>query len=155
MIIKWIEKMFNNAFKKEYYETYWAIDLHGTVIKPDYRIDKIEVEFYPWAKETLQLMTKRDDIIMIMFTSSYPREIEFYNNIFKENDIHFNYINGNPEISSYQGNFGYYVKKFYFNVLMDDHAGFDATTEWEQIYNFLKNQEDTGNLPDKDWTTKF
>jgi len=83
MITKYIEKMFNDSFKKEYFETYWAIDLHGTVLIPNYRKDKLEADFYPWAKKTLQLMSKRPDIIMIIYSSSYPDELEYYQKIFK------------------------------------------------------------------------
>jgi len=96
MIIDWIDKMFKYSFKKEWYETYWAFDIHGVVLRPNYRKNHFNADFYPWAKETLQFITKRRDIIMIMFTSSYPEEIEYYYKVFKENGIHFEYINDNP-----------------------------------------------------------
>lgn len=154
MITKYIEKMFNDSFKKEYFETYWAIDLHGTVLIPNYRKDKLEADFYPWAKKTLQLMSKRPDIIMIIYSSSYPDELEYYQKIFKENDIEFKYVNENPDIDTVKGNFGYYEKKFYHNVLIDNHAGFDATIEWKPMYDlFIKYNKD-GFLPNINWTTK-
>jgi len=37
MIVDFIQKMFNHSFEKEWYETYWAFDLHGTIIKPTYK----------------------------------------------------------------------------------------------------------------------
>lgn len=155
MLINYIKKMFSNAQKKEYYETYWAIDLHGVVLKPNYRKEKLEAEFYPWAKKTLQLMSSRDDIVMIINSSSYPEEIEYYQKVFKENDIHFKYINENPDIDTAKGNFGYYKDKFYHNVLMDDHAGFDPYIDWKLIYSTLKYQDISNNLPDPKWSTKF
>jgi|AntAceMinimDraft_10_1070366.scaffolds.fasta_scaffold21913_4 hypothetical protein len=155
MIVDWIDTMFKYSFKRKWYETYWAFDIHGVVLIPSYRKKHLHVNFYPWAKETLQLFTKRKDIIMIMFTSSYPEEIEYYYKIFKENDIHFQYINDNPEIDSQKGNFGYYEKKFYFNVLFEDKAGFQADTEWKMIYDLMLKYEYANYLPDPKWITKY
>lgn len=154
MIIKWIEKMFKYSFSKEWYETYWAIDVHGVIFRPNHRRNSRYAEFYPFAKETLQILSNRPDIVLIMFTSSYPEEVIYYNNILKENGIIFKYINDNPEIDSSKGNFGFYDKKFYFNVLFDDKAGFDPETEWEQIYHLLLEYETTNYKPNPNWTTK-
>ena len=155
MLVHWIEKMFDHAFKKEWYETYWAFDVHGVILKPNYRKNHLYAEFYPWAKETLRLMSQREDIVMIMFTSSYPEEIEYYTKVFKENGIEFKYVNENPDIDSSKGNFGFYEKKFYFNVLFEDKAGFDPEKEWKPIYDFFIKQEREGRLPDPNWTTKY
>jgi len=155
MIDKWIDKMFSHSFEKEWFETYWAFDVHGVILKPNYRKNHFHAEFYPYAKETLQLLSKRPDIILIMFTSSYPEEIQYYYKTFIENGIHFNYVNENPEIDSLKGNFGHYEKKFYFNVLFEDKAGFDPLTDWEPVYNLLKRYEETGYLPNPEWTTKY
>ena len=155
MITGWIDKMFEYSFKKEWFETYWAFDVHGVILKPNYRKNDFHAEFYPYAKETLQLLTKRKDIKMVMYTSSYPEEIEFYYKVFKDNDIHFHYINDNPEIDSQKGNFGYYDKKFYFNILFEDKAGFDPEVEWKYIYELLKNYERINYLPKPEWTTKY
>lgn len=155
MMVTWIDKMFKHAFKKEWFITYWAFDIHGTVLIPTFRKDSYDSDFYPYAKETLQLLSKRDDIVMIISTSSYPQEIEHYQKVFKENDIHFKYVNENPDIDSTKGNFGYYENKFYFNVLFEDKAAFDPETEWEQIYNLLKKYEKENYLPNPKWTTKY
>jgi len=36
-IIRWIKLMFTHAEQKQWYQTYWAIDVHGTITMPDYR----------------------------------------------------------------------------------------------------------------------
>lgn len=145
-ILSWIKKMFAHAKEKNWYETYWAFDIHGTVSIPDYRkgikkdlSDRSEIVYYPFAKETLQLFTKRDDIIMIMFTSSYPPELEYYVKKFKKDGIEFKYINENPEVSDSKGAFGYYEKKMYFNVLFEDKAGFNPLTDWKHVYDYMLN----------------
>ena len=155
MMYKWIDKMFKHAFEKEWYSTYWAFDIHGTILVPTFRKNSYDAEFFPWAKETLQLISKRKDIIMLLFTSSYPEEIDHYIKVFNENDILFDYINSNPFINSSAGNFGYYKDKFYFNALFEDKAGFDPETEWYQIYSLLKQYENDNYLPDPTWSTKY
>lgn len=155
MMVNWINKMFNHAFEKQWFETYWCIDIHGTILVPTFRRDSKDSKFYPYAKETLQLLTKRKDIVMIMYTSSYPEEIEHYQKVFKENDIHFKYVNENPDVASNLGNFGDYDKKFYFNVMLEDKAGFTPEIEWKQIYDYLIKCEKENYLPNPKWTTKF
>jgi len=152
---KWIDKMFKHAFEKQWFETYWAFDVHGTILRPNFRKDHFHADFYPWAKETLQLLSKRKDIILILTTSSYPNEIEYYLNVFEENNIHFKYVNENPEIDSFKGNFGDYTKKYYFNVLFEDKSGFDPETEWKPVYELLEFYNQHNFLPDSTWSTKY
>ena len=151
-LLNWIEEMFEHAEKKQWYETYWLFDLHGVISKPDYRKTVKEINYYPYAKETLQYLSKnRPDIIMILYTSSYPEEIKVYLETLEKDDIHFKYVNENPEISDAKGCFGYYDKKPYYNVMFDDKAGFRPLEDWKPIYKyFLK----TKYKPSPDWSFK-
>jgi len=151
-IVSWIKKMFNYAKEREWYETYWAFDIHGTISKPDYRKSEKKLMYYPYAKETLQLMSKRKDVVMLLFTSSYPDEIKKYQEIFKKDNITFNYVNDNPEISDSNGSFGYYNDKPYFNVFLEDKAGFDPDRNWKFLYDYFKN---TDYIPDPTWSMKY
>jgi len=151
-VLQWIEKMFNYAEKKEWFEVYFAIDLHGTVSRPDYRKESKKIDYYPFAKETLQLMSDREDIKLIMFTSSYPDEIKEYYKQFRNDGIVFDFINENPEVSDAKGSFGYYDKKPYFNVLLEDKAGFNPLIVWEYLYKYFKNTE---YRPNKEWSMKY
>lgn len=150
-IVKWVDKMFVHANEKHWFKTYWCIDIHGTISKPDYRKRTKELLFYPFAKETLQLLSEREDVVLILYTSSYPDEIKIYESIFKGNGIKFDYINENPEISTSNGAFGYYEQKLYFNVLLDDKAGFDPLVDWVELFKYM---ESTKYRPDKNWTQK-
>jgi hypothetical protein len=151
-ILKWIKKMFKHAEKKQWFETYWSLDIHGTISQPDYRKDVKEIRYYPYAKETLQLMSKRKDIVMILWSSSYPSEIEIYEKQFAKNDIIFNFVGENPDVSSAKGSFGFYEKKHYFNVLVDDKAGFNPERDWKFLYDYFSN---TKYRPDPTWSTKY
>jgi hypothetical protein len=137
MIIKAIEKSFSEAKRKGWDKTFWAIDIHGTIIKPNYQAGNIPKEFYPFAKETLQLISKRSDVCLILYTCSHPWEIVEYNKMFSENEINFKYVNENPEVETDPQGYGNYEKKMYFNVLFEDKAGFDPA-DWQRIYNFLE-----------------
>lgn len=152
LILRWIRNMFEHAEKKQWFETYWCLDVHGTISEPDYRKTIKEINYYPYAKETLQLMSARPDIIMIMSTSSYPDEIKVYQDTFIKDNIHFKYINENPEISSAKGSFGYYEKKYYFNVLMEDKAGFNPERDWKFLYEYFLT---TKYRPDNTWSMKY
>lgn len=152
---KYLHNMFEYSFSKEWYETYWVIDIHKTVIQATYDIKDDSVKYYPYAKEVLQILTQRKDINLIMWTSSFSNVIDEYIKKFAIDNILFNSINENVDISSKNGNFGFYEQKFYFNVLFDDKAAFLPNRDWKPIYDLLIEYEKVGFLPNKKWTTKF
>ena len=153
-LLKWIEKMFYHAKNKEWYETYHAFDVHGVISKPDYRKigEEFTINYYPYAKETLQYLTKnRHDMILFIMTSSYKNEIDCYMDQFEKDDIFFKYVNENPEISEANGCYGCYDKKPFFNSYWEDKAGFDPETDWEPLYEYFINSD---YKPDPNWIFK-
>lgn len=154
-LLKWLEKMFKHSYQKKWYETYHAFDIHGVISKPDYRKsrEEFEINYYPYAKETLQYLTKnRPDMILYLMTSSYPDEIKKYMEQFQKDGIHFKYVNENPEISDAKGSFGCYDKKPYFNSYWEDKSGFDPERDWKPILKYFKNCKE---LPDPTWSMKY
>lgn len=135
MITRAIRNCLENAKLKGWDKTYWAFDIHGTMLKPTFKTGVVSTEFYPYAKETLQLIGKRNDIVKIIFTCSYPHEITEYVKYFEAHGIHFDYVNENPDVCT--GAYGHYERKFYFNVLFEDKAGFDPLTDWKLVYELL------------------
>jgi len=129
---------FEYKVKRNWDCTYWFFDLHGTVLKPNYTYGNTPTEFYPYAKECLQFLSKLPDIIMIIYTCSHPHEIEEYIKLFKENDINFKYVNENPDVPTDINGYGCYDKKPYMNVLFEDKAGFDPEVEWVEVLNYMK-----------------
>jgi hypothetical protein len=132
-----IIKIRSSQIKNHWYETYWAFDLHGTIIKPNHKKGDVTVEYYPYALESLKLLSERDHVRLIMSTASYPDEMDGYREQFKKDGIYFNYENENIEINS--SHFGYYKDKWYFDILFEDKAGFNSD-QWKQIYEFLSNE---------------
>jgi hypothetical protein len=135
MITKAIQKAFHNAQTKGWAKTYWAFDIHETMMLPNWQAGHIPKEFYPFAKEVLQTISLRKDIVRILYTCSHPHEIEQYLTFFLENDIVFDYVNENPEVVNLK--YGCYDKKPYFNVVFEDKAGFDPLTDWVLVKELL------------------
>ena len=113
---------------------YWAIDLHDTIFKGKY--DSFQtVELYPGAAEVLKFLTDREDHILIAYTSTdigtYLRisdHLQFWHG------IRFNYLNQNPEYE--KTDYADFSIKFYYNILLEDKAGFEGEKDW-----FLVKQE--------------
>lgn len=133
---------FDYKEKRGWDKTYWFFDIHGTILKPNYQYGNIPKEFYPYAKEAMQLISKLSDVCMVLYTCSHPHEIEQYLEFFKENNIHFQYVNENPEVATDLNGYGCYDKKPYINVLFEDKAGFDPETEWLEVLELLKEKYD-------------
>jgi len=133
MITDVLIKAFETAKKRGWDRIFIAIDIHDTMIKANYEANSIPTEFYPYCIEVLQKLTKRSDIKLILYTCSHPHEIEQYTELFKSHDIVFDYVNENPEVKTDLNGYGNYEKKPYFNVLMDDKAGFNPKTAWRTI----------------------
>lgn len=153
-LLIWIKRMFKHSSEKKWYETYHAFDIHGVISKPDYRKTGGEfyINYYPWAKETLQWLTEnRPDMILFIMTSSYPEEIKMYMEQFEKDGIHFKYVNENPEISSANGCYGYYDKKPYFNSYWEDKSGFRPEKDWYCLYKYFTTDK---YRPDPKWKFK-
>jgi len=134
-----VQRLILNTFKKvkerNWYRCYWAIDLHGTCIKANYSTDEIPTEMYEHAEQTLRMLSDRSDCCLIMFTCSHEQDIKQYLELFESKDIHFDYVNENPEVPSTElENFD---KKFYTNIYLDDKAGFDPSTDWIKVLKGL------------------
>ena len=138
MIIDAINHCLAYAGMKGWKKTYWAIDIHGTILKPTYEKGVLSTEFYPNAKKVLQVLTKDAKVVLILYTCSYPEEISEYLRFFRSHQIRFDYVNENPEMNA--GAYGYYDSKFYFNLLLDDKAGFDPERDWAGVSRVVGDQ---------------
>lgn len=132
-----IQKTFEMKKAKGWPEIYFCIDLHGTIIPSGHTESDQEEKlyFYPDAREVLQYLSARKDILMILWTSTPLERIGGIWNFFMKSEVYFDYFNQNPHAANTpRSDFG---KKFYFNVLLDDRAGFEPKTDWTLIKNKL------------------
>jgi len=133
-IIHSIERAFEDKKSKKWDLLYFYFDIHETIFYPDYENNK-EQRFYKHAIEVLQYLSNRDDIMLGLYTCSYPREILEYQKIFKSNNINFKHVNKNPEVENTK--YGFFEMKPYFNVLFENKAGFNAETDWILLKNYF------------------
>jgi hypothetical protein len=132
---KHILNTFGKKTEKKWDTLYWAVDIHDTCIKANYKANDLPTEFFPKAKEALIRIGNRPDCCLILFTCSHPHEIEKYLKFFEEHGIKFRHVNKNPEAENTA--FGFFEHKFYTNFILDDKAGFDPTEDWDMIHQAL------------------
>lgn len=136
-LVRTFQKAFENKVKRGWDCIYVFVDLHDTVLLGNYSNTELPTTFFPSAKECLQFLSYLNDVKLVMYTCSHPKEITQYVEFFTENDITFDYINENPEVKTLTDSLGCYDKKPYVNVLLDDKAGFDGNEDWADIYDYL------------------
>ena len=135
-IVKSFEKAFQKKEERKWQQIYVVVDMHDTIIKADY--NNTSFIFFPYAQEALSLMSKRKDIVLILWSSSHDTQMIDYYYALKKYGIEFNWLNENPEEKTNE--LSKFDDKFYFNVGLDDKFGFDAETDWKDIYDYLKNK---------------
>lgn len=132
---KHVHRTYQKMKARNWDTLYWAIDIHDTCIKANYSTTEIPTEFFPFAKETLQYLSKKEYHCLILFTCSHQKDVDKYLQLFRDNNIHFSYVNENPTVPNTA--LGAYDKKFYTNFYIEDKAGFDANNDWQGILEAL------------------
>ena len=120
---------------KQYPQMFWAIDLHDVIIPGTYTANNEGRVMYPFAKEVLQQLTYREDMCLILFTSSHKVAIEDILNWFENKWITFDYVNENPECKNTE--LCDFSGKFYMDILLEDKAGFCGMSDWLVIKDTL------------------
>jgi len=122
-----VKKAYTNKMDRGWDYIYIAIDLHDTIIRSTYKNDD-SFDIYTSCGSTLKYLSDCDEIKLILFTSSHKDYVDKFFKFMQEYKIKFDYFNENPEcVSTATGNFD---KKFYYNILIDDKAGFDPEQDW-------------------------
>ena len=119
---------------------YWAIDLHDVIIPGTYTINNEGRQLYPYAKEVLQWLTGREDMCLILFTSSHTSSIAEILTWLEKEEIEVDYVNENPECLSNE--LCSFDSKFYFDMLLEDKAGFVGFSDWLSIKHTLINLDE-------------
>ena len=124
------QKMIDRGWNK----IYVFVDIHGTIFQSDYGKGE-EPKYYPMALRALQEMTNHPRISLGIWSSTHPKDIAKYLDIFSTDRIVFEHINENTEEKN--TSYACFDKKPYFNVLIDDKAGFDPRYDWDDVYNYI------------------
>jgi len=132
-----IERAHRKKVQRGYKFLCWAIDLHGTIAVPSYDLDEKRVTLYQGAKEALRYLSDSDAHKLILWTSTHPVKYDAVIAQLSNMDIHFDYINENPEFDSTE--LTSFTEKFAFDILLDDKAGFiPECFDWNSVYNNAK-----------------
>lgn len=130
-----IHRAFRRKKEKKWPKLFIFVDLHETIITPTYNRFNVGAEFYPYATMVLRRWTRRDDICLVLWTSSHADAIEAIRPTLAEHGIKFDYVNRNPEQVS--NNMCDFSGKPYFDIVIDDKGFFDAKTDWKKIHDTL------------------
>lgn len=124
-----LDKAIKKNRDRGYEKLYWCIDLHDVIIPGTYTRNNEDRELYSYAKEVLQFLTAREDMVLILWTSSHKEPVDDILKWLETFGIKFNYVNENPECPTTE--LADFSKKFYFEVLIDDKAGWNGETDWK------------------------
>lgn len=134
---------FHNAIErmeeKNWKYIYVLVDIHGTIFVPSYNNEET-YEFYPYAKEVLQILTNLSDVKLILWSCTKKEYFDKYLDVLAKNGIYPDYCNENPEVKVEPGDpvSLSFDTKWYYNVGIDDKFGFDPETDWEDLFYYLK-----------------
>ena len=131
-----IERAHKRRTEKDYDTTYWCIDLHDCIFRGDYKANSEGGELYPNAERVLKQLTIRKDYVVILYTAATDKGVQAAINRLARLGIKFDYINENPACES--TDMCDFSRKFYFDILLDDKAGFVGDTDWFMVEAELK-----------------
>ena len=115
---------------------FWAIDLHDVIIPGTYTKNNIDKLLYPGALQVLRWLTRREDMCMILWTASHGEPLGEIIDWLQGQGIDFDYCGENPDCESNE--LCCFDHKFYFDVLLEDKAGFVGLTDWSEIRQTLE-----------------
>jgi len=130
-----LERAFRHKRERGWDTVYITVDFHDVLFKGKYASDQ-DFELAPYAGSVMRWATLRPDIKLIAFTCSYARDFDRVNKWLEEHGIKFDYLNCNPECGDTK--LASFERKFYFNIMLEDKAGFELEHDWLNIINELK-----------------
>lgn len=131
-----IENSWKRKTQKGYDYWYWCIDMHGTLFENNYVQGSFGGEMFHECIAPLRFLSNRRDVRTILWTSSHKPVIENALAFMHKRGIYFDFVNENPHIIN--DVLCDFRRKFYFDVLLDDKAGFEPKVHWPQIHQKLK-----------------
>ena len=131
-----IERSFTEKTKRRWQKIFIAVDVHDVILESKYDLNNTGAGYMPNAIRVLQQWSKREDISLILWTSSHVGPASKVLDDLEKHNVYFKYVNCNPECPN--DTLCDFSKKFYFNILLDDKAGFSGNEDWFTIEKELK-----------------
>jgi hypothetical protein len=131
-----IERSYRDKAVRRWPNVYWCIDVHDVILEGKYSLMNEGANYMPNALKVLRMLAKKDGTKLIVWTSSYPAPISKVLDGLEKEGVEIDFVNENRDCPNDKlCDFG---KKFYFNILLDDKAGFEGATDWFAIEKELK-----------------
>ena len=130
-----IENSWERKKKKGYDFWFWCIDMHGTLFENNYVQGSFGGKMFEECVRPLQFLSNRQDTKLILWTSSHQNVIDDALLYLRKKGIFFDFVNENPLIKN--DALCDFSDKFYFDVLLDDKAGFNPKEHWMRIHEKL------------------
>jgi hypothetical protein len=137
-----MKKLLNRSYarykQKGYQYWYWALDVHDVIFKGDYKVD-CELQWLPNAKRALKIIAQIPEIKIILYTSTRKDKTQaIIDKLKNEVGLEVYGVNENPDFQTDPGNLCEFDKKFCFDLMLDDKAGFDVyENAWEDVIAVL------------------
>lgn len=147
-IIKAIQIAQKKQVERKYESLYWCIDVHGVILTPTYELNNSGATYYPYCLKTLKILSDLPDQKIILWSSSYMQQLNIVRRNLEDEDIDIDFLNSNPDYTMTE--ICDFSQKFYFDILLDDKAGFEAGSDWEEIYNYLSKGKKKGKSRKKE-----
>ena len=136
--VKAFKKAEDRMKLKNYDRYYVLVDVHETMLKPNYDDPEHSTQWYDHAKDVMQHLSSRPEVILILWTCSKSEHVKQYMDFFESHGIKFSYYNENPECAKLPAGYGgSYDKKLFANVILDDKAGFDHEHDWVALKEYF------------------
>ncbi len=134
MIATAIRTAFERAERQNWWKLYIAVDIHGAIFPSTENKNEQRI-FFPGALPALQYLSGRKDVDLMFFTCSHEEEITEVVSLLNRNGVKIAFINQNPEvINDARGDYRF---KPYYNILIDDKAGFEPK-EWKDVLEVFR-----------------
>lgn len=138
MISDAIKRAYSKLKSRNWDHLYFSIDIHDTIAEPNY--SGVSTDFYEEAISALRYLSSLPEIKIILDSSCFESDQKTYIDLLKSYGINVHYFNENPEVSNTLT--GCFDIKYYFDVQMDDKAGFDRKTDWKVVVDTVKESRD-------------
>ena len=135
-ITKAISRAIQKRKERGYDYLYWCIDIHGVILSPTYKLNNDGANFYDDAIKTLKLISADPINKIILWSSSYATPMQDIINKLNDKGVRVDYVNENPECPNTA--LCDFSSKLYFDILLDDKAGFEPEVDWKAICQFLE-----------------
>lgn len=137
-----LESHIKNVFqvyrpKRGWKTIYWMVDVHGVIIPGSWHRENDFQFISKIAPIVLKWISDREDQRLILWTSSYSKEVEKIRDWLFSQGIVVDYVNVNPvEKNTAYADFTY---KPYFNILLDDKSGMMPEYDWILVAKAIEN----------------